>query len=169
MDRKLKKINCRINFHIENLSFELTGNKTDAQGNQKLISLGFENQNIQITKQEKIIKINMFGLTIGTYDKFEELYKFLMRTKYTVVSAQERVTSQIAEIDEVNDMKSAIDNQRLNVNVNRSTHIQGRNSYQMIDSGSVRSSNLRQTEYKRGGAANNQQAPSVQMLNQYQP
>jgi len=43
MDRKLKRINCRINFHIENLSFELTGNKTDAQGNQKLISLGFEN------------------------------------------------------------------------------------------------------------------------------
>jgi len=46
----------------------------------------------------------MFGLTIGTYDKIEELYKFLMRTKYTVVSAQERVTSQIGELDEVKEM-----------------------------------------------------------------
>lgn len=27
MDRKLKKINARINFHIDLLSFELTGNK----------------------------------------------------------------------------------------------------------------------------------------------
>jgi hypothetical protein len=26
-DRKLKKWNCRINFHIDVLSFELTGNK----------------------------------------------------------------------------------------------------------------------------------------------
>ena len=43
-DRKLKKINCRINFHIDVLSFELTGNKQDINGNQKLVSLGFENQ-----------------------------------------------------------------------------------------------------------------------------
>lgn len=39
---------------------------------------------LKILKQEKVIKLNMFGLTIGTYDKFEELYKFMMRTKYTV-------------------------------------------------------------------------------------
>jgi len=46
----------------------------------------------------------MFGLTIGTYDKFEELYKFLMRTKYTVVSAQDRVAEQIGDMDEVKDL-----------------------------------------------------------------
>ena len=45
----------------------------------------------QLLKQDKVIKLNMFGLTIGTYDKFEELYKFMMRTKYTVMSVQERV------------------------------------------------------------------------------
>jgi len=46
----------------------------------------------------------MFGLTIGTYDKFEELYKFLMRTKYTVTSAQERVNEQIGGMEEVKEM-----------------------------------------------------------------
>ena len=44
MDRKLKKVNCRINFHIDTLSFELTGNKQDVHGNRKLVSLGFEDQ-----------------------------------------------------------------------------------------------------------------------------
>lgn len=68
------------------LSFELTGNKQDQHGNSKLISLGFENQAFQLLKQEKVIKLNMFGLTFGTYDKIEELYKFMMRTKYTILS-----------------------------------------------------------------------------------
>lgn len=84
MDRKLKRINFRMNFHVDVLSFELTGNKQDKYGNQKLISVGFENQSFQLLKQDKVIKLNMFGLTLGTYDKFEELYKFMMRTKYTV-------------------------------------------------------------------------------------
>ena len=63
----------------------------------------------------------MFGLTIGTYDKFEELYKFMMRTKYTVMSVQERVQAQIEDNDEVREMKQAIENQRMNVN--RSTAV----------------------------------------------
>ena len=58
----------------------------------------------------------MFGLTIGTYDKFEELYKFMMRTKYTVQSVQERVYAQLEDTDEVREMKQAIENQRMNVN-----------------------------------------------------
>ena len=49
LDRKLRKVNCRINFHIDVLSFELTGNKQDAQGNQKLVSVGFENQAFQVS------------------------------------------------------------------------------------------------------------------------
>ena len=63
----------------------------------------------------------MFGLTIGTYDKFEELYKFMMRTKYTVMSVQERVQAQIEDTDEVREMKQAIENQRMNVN--RATNV----------------------------------------------
>ena len=63
----------------------------------------------------------MFGLTIGTYDKFEELYKFMMRTKYTVMSVQERVQAQMEDNDEVREMKQAVENQRMNVN--RSTAV----------------------------------------------
>lgn len=63
----------------------------------------------------------MFGLTIGTYDKFEELYKFMMRTKYTVMSVQERVQAQMEDTDEVREMKQAIENQRMNVN--RATNV----------------------------------------------
>lgn len=58
----------------------------------------------------------MFGLTLGTYDRFEELYKFMMRTKYTMMSVQERVQAQIEDTDEVREMKTAIENQRMNVN-----------------------------------------------------
>jgi hypothetical protein len=50
MDRKLKRINFRMNFHVDVLSFELTGNKQDKYGNQKLISVGFENQSFQVSK-----------------------------------------------------------------------------------------------------------------------
>ena len=52
----------------------------------------------------------MFGLTLGTYDRFEELYKFMMRTKYTMMSVQERVAAQIEDTDEVREMKQAIEN-----------------------------------------------------------
>lgn len=54
MDRKLKKVNARINFHIDLLSFELTGNKQDQHGNQKLISIGFENQAFQVSRNKFI-------------------------------------------------------------------------------------------------------------------
>ena len=82
-----------INFHIDCLSLELTGNKGDTFGNSKLMSFGFENQGFQILKENKMIKLNMFGLTLGTYNRFEELYKFGCRTKNTIMSVKEMVES----------------------------------------------------------------------------
>jgi hypothetical protein len=35
----------------------------------------------------------MFGLTLGTYNRFEELYKFGMRTKNTMMNVKELVES----------------------------------------------------------------------------
>ena len=52
MDRKLKRLNARINFHIDVLSFELTGNKSDLKGNKKLMSFGFEDQAISVSNNQ---------------------------------------------------------------------------------------------------------------------
>jgi hypothetical protein len=39
------------------------------------------------------MKINMFGVTLGSYNQFEELYKFGMRTKNTVTSIKDNITN----------------------------------------------------------------------------
>ena len=67
----------------------MTGNKSDNFGNTKLMSFGFEKQNLSITKEAENIRCNIFGMTLGSYNKFEELYKFASRTKNTVTGVQE--------------------------------------------------------------------------------
>ena len=57
------------------------------------MSFGFENQGVKINKQDQVISMNMFGVTLGTYNKFEELYKFLMRTKNTVTSVADNLAA----------------------------------------------------------------------------
>ena len=57
------------------------------------MSFGFEKQGFNIVKSDKTIKLNMFGVTLGCYNKFEELYKFVMRTKYTMMGIKERLES----------------------------------------------------------------------------
>jgi hypothetical protein len=37
--------------------------------------------------------MNMFGVTLGTYNKFEELYKFLMRTKNTMTHVKDNLVT----------------------------------------------------------------------------
>ena len=74
---------------MDTVSIELTGNKSDQYGNSKLVSFGFENQGFNIIKEGNTIKMNMFGVTLGTYNRFEELYKFIMRTKNTVTKVTE--------------------------------------------------------------------------------
>ena len=62
----------------------MTGNKSDIYGNSKLVSVGFEDQGFSITKDGENIRMNFFGVTVGCYNRFEELYKFAMRTQNTV-------------------------------------------------------------------------------------
>ena len=57
----------------------------------------------------------MFGLTIGTYDRFEELYKFMIKTKYTIHGVQQRFQNQLEEFEEVQDFRAAIEEQREHV------------------------------------------------------
>ena len=60
MDRKLKRLNARVNFHIDVLSFELTGNKSDIKGNKKLMSFGFEDQHISVSKKSSNFLLIIF-------------------------------------------------------------------------------------------------------------
>jgi hypothetical protein len=99
----------QFNFNVECVSIEMTGNKSDYYGNSKLMSFGCEKQGFSIVKQNKAIKVNMFGLTLGSYNRFEELYKFLMRTKNTMLKVKETMTSQIKDEDYVQSLKKAID------------------------------------------------------------
>ena len=50
----------------------------------------------------------MFGVTIGSYNKFEELFRFIIRTKSTMSGIQENLMSQLDEQKEVREMKEAI-------------------------------------------------------------
>lgn len=100
----------------------------------------------------------MFGLTIGTYDRIEELYKFAMRTKYTIQSVQERVIAQIEDTDEVNEMKQAIENQKMNVNRATAVNINTKNDLGMMrldPNNPGQYGGSRKTEINPRGAANN--------------
>jgi predicted ATP-binding protein involved in virulence len=51
----------------------------------------------------------MFGVTLGSYNKFEELYKFIMRTKNTMLKVKDTMASQIKDEAYVQNLKKAID------------------------------------------------------------
>ena len=80
-------------FNLECISIEMTGNKSDFYGNSKLMSFGLEQQHFSLVKEGKSIKLNAFGITLGVFNRFEELYKFIMRTKNTMTSVSERISS----------------------------------------------------------------------------
>lgn len=42
IDKQLQRLDFVINFNIEKVSIEMTGNKSDLYGNSKLMSFGFE-------------------------------------------------------------------------------------------------------------------------------
>lgn len=73
------------------------------------MSFGCEKQGFSVIKHNQAIKINMFGVTLGSYNKFEEVYKFIMRTKNTVVKVSDTMTSQIKDEDYMRNLKMAID------------------------------------------------------------
>jgi len=51
----------------------------------------------------------MFGLTLGSYSKFEDLYKFGMRTNNTIKLATEQLQGEINQEQYVLDMREAIE------------------------------------------------------------
>lgn len=51
----------------------------------------------------------MFGLTLGSYSKFEELYKFGMRTNNTIKKATDQLQGEISQEQYVLDMRTAIE------------------------------------------------------------
>ena len=57
----------------------------------------------------------MFGITMGCYDKFEDLYKFMVRTQYTINQARLRAIEELNKTDEVKDLKKTVADQRENV------------------------------------------------------
>jgi hypothetical protein len=75
----------------------MTGNKSDFYGNSKLMSFGFEKQHFSLSKDGKVIKLNAFGITLGVFNQFEELFKFAMRTNSTMISVGERIKSQMKD------------------------------------------------------------------------
>jgi len=54
----------------------------------------------------------MFGMTVGTFTRLEELYKFMLRTKTTVMSVSESVTTQIKNEDYMKTLQTAIEQAR---------------------------------------------------------
>lgn len=74
----------------------MTGNKRDFAGNARLMSFGVEKQGFSVDKSDSQILVNMFGLTLGSYSRFEDLYKFAMRTQNTIKGATAELASSIS-------------------------------------------------------------------------
>jgi len=108
MDKALELIEFDINFHIDKVCVEMTGNKSDKDGNSKLTSFGFENQGFKISKEDKEITMNMFGITFGSYNKLEEVYKFVNRTKNTVTDAGKGMAKQLDEESYIKALQDAV-------------------------------------------------------------
>jgi hypothetical protein len=51
----------------------------------------------------------MFGITLGSYNKFEELYKFGMRTKNTMQKVSEELAGVVSQEKYIQDMRHAIE------------------------------------------------------------
>lgn len=109
-DKAIKKVDILFKFNLECISIEMTGNKSDFYGNSKLMSFGFEKQHFSISKDGKVIKLNAFGITLGIFNQFEELYKFAIRTNSTMISVGERIKSQINDEEYFQELKKAMDN-----------------------------------------------------------
>jgi len=94
---------------LEKVAIDMTGNKRDMGGNSRLMSFGVESQGFSVEKADQQILINMFGLTLGSYSKFKDLYKFGMRTNNTIKAAAEQLQGEINQEQYVLDMREAIE------------------------------------------------------------
>lgn len=73
------------------------------------MSFGFAKQGLSISKSGQVFKVNAFGMTIGTFTKVEELYKFILTTKTTVLAVSENISTQIKNEDYIQTLKEAVD------------------------------------------------------------
>lgn len=101
-----------MQFHIKSVQVELTGNKSDAYGNSKLLSFGFQEQGFTLKKQRDTIEANMLGVTFGVYNSFEEVYTFAMRSQNTMLQVKDHVESSLKDDEYIQELKSAIDASR---------------------------------------------------------
>jgi len=95
VDKQLATIDMQIGFKMNSTQIEMTASKTDSIGNSKLMSFGLADQSFKIIKQRNDISINMFGITIGTYNHFEQIYNFMMKTKNTALKVVENVKNTV--------------------------------------------------------------------------
>jgi len=86
----------------------MTGNKSDTYGNSKLMSFGFENQGFKIQKEDQEITMNMFGVTLGSYNRLEEVYKFVFQTKNTMTAVTDNLKTQLNKDTYVQELKKAV-------------------------------------------------------------
>ena len=63
--------------------------------------------------------MNAFGVTLGAYSRVEELFKFLLRTKTTIIKVSEDVTSQIKDETYMKELKAAFEHAQ-DLNISRS-------------------------------------------------
>lgn len=105
----MKAVDFQIGFTLNNISIEVTASKTDSIGNSKLLSFGFANQILKITKHRQELNLNMFGVTLGAYNSFEQIYMFLMRTKNTALKVVENVKSTLQQEEYVQNMKQVVE------------------------------------------------------------
>ena len=108
-DKGHRQVDFTVKFEIKSVAIELTGNKADLAGNAKLLSFGYVNQGVTIKKRKNFIEANAFGVTFGVYNSFEEVYKFIMRTKNTMQATLEHVQSTLKDDEYVQSLKEAVD------------------------------------------------------------
>jgi|DEB0MinimDraft_12_1074336.scaffolds.fasta_scaffold29422_1 hypothetical protein len=53
--------------------------------------------------------MNMFGLTLGSYNRLEEVYKFVFQTKNTITLASESAVTSIKKETYIEDLKKAVE------------------------------------------------------------
>ena len=109
IDKAIETVDIKLKFQVVKLAIDLTGNKADFYGNSKLMSFGVEDQGFTIEKAGQKLTVNLFGVTIGSYNKFEELYKFGMRTKNTMQKVTEELAGVVSQEQYILDMRTAIE------------------------------------------------------------
>lgn len=109
VDKAIETVDIKMRFQVVKLAIDLTGNKSDFYGNSKLMSFGVEDQGFTIQKTGQKLTLNLFGVTVGSYNKFEELYKFGMRTKNTMQKVTEELAGVVSQEQYILDMRNAIE------------------------------------------------------------